>query len=353
MFRSNKIAIVADVHLGLKNASEKWHNFHIQWANFLKDECKKNNITDLVISGDFFHYRDEINVQTLHVANSILDIWKDLHIIMLTGNHDCYYKDNSSVNSLSIFKNRDNVKIIDSYTLFNQYNRNISMVPWGVSVKDITQSDVIFGHFNLISFKMSAGALCDHGDNPLELAKKAKHTFTGHFHIRQERTIDESRITYVGNPFQMDFGDLGDKKGYYELDLVDLSFEFRQYKDGPKFKRFKNDEYIDYKKYNKSICEVHLTEKWLLDKIKEKHSNIDAVDINMEVANIITDVRNYINSHNPIECKIIREPISNKKEKKKDVTKNISFDDVLKEMISSMNYSFEKELTDKLKEILK
>src|SRR6218665_230302 len=97
------IAVIADIHLGLKRASEKWHNIHIDWAKWFVKQLKKLKIKHVVISGDWFHYRDDINVSTLHTANLILDLFKDFNIIILTGNHDCYYKDSSKINSLSVF----------------------------------------------------------------------------------------------------------------------------------------------------------------------------------------------------------------------------------------------------------
>jgi hypothetical protein len=68
---------------------------------------------------------------------------------MITGNHDCYYKDTSEVNSLSILKGWNNITILDSvYRLEDHQNdKCITFCPWGTKISDIQKSDIIFGHF--------------------------------------------------------------------------------------------------------------------------------------------------------------------------------------------------------------
>ena len=89
----SKIAFFTDLHLGIHQNSDKWLNTSLEWAKWFRQEVEKNEIDQIVFGGDFFHYRDEVNVKCLHTANQILDIFKNLNITMITGNHDSYYKD--------------------------------------------------------------------------------------------------------------------------------------------------------------------------------------------------------------------------------------------------------------------
>ena len=73
---------------------------------------------------------------------------------------------------------------------------------------------------------MNSFKICDHGDNPEDLAQKAPLVFSGHFHLRAKRNFGNSEIIYVGNPYEMDFGDSMQSKGFYILDINDLSYEF-------------------------------------------------------------------------------------------------------------------------------
>jgi len=222
-----KIAIFSDLHLGVHQNSDFWLSVANKWADWYISELKSHNITDIIFGGDFFHYRDEISVKTLNFAKDFLNKFKDFNIIMITGNHDAWYKDTSEINSLSIFKGIPNLNVCDK--IYTEYinDRAFTFCPWGIKIDDIPKSDVIIGHFELENFKMNAYKVCDHGDDPDILIEKAPLIFSGHFHTRDEKYFsNKSKIIYVGNPFEMDFGDSGQVKGFYILDTSDLNYTF-------------------------------------------------------------------------------------------------------------------------------
>ena len=128
-FKQQQICCVSDIHVGVHQNSSMWHKITIDWAMWLKRELKSKGIKDIMISGDFFHYRDEISVNTIHVASMVLDIWKDFNVVMLVGNHDAYYKERSDVNSLSLFKGRNNITVYDTVVQENVYNTNLTFAP--------------------------------------------------------------------------------------------------------------------------------------------------------------------------------------------------------------------------------
>ena len=111
MFLSNKICCVSDIHIGVHQNSSMWHNITLNWARWLAKNLKKHNVKDIMICGDLFHYRDEIAVTTIQVAQEFLSILSDFNIVILSGNHDAYYKDNSNVTSLSILKGWPNISV--------------------------------------------------------------------------------------------------------------------------------------------------------------------------------------------------------------------------------------------------
>ena len=106
ILNSSKVCCVSDIHIGVHQNSSMWHSITIDWAKWLRDELIKHDIKDIIICGDLFHYRDEISVNTIHMATKMLAVWKDFNIGIIVGNHDSYYKDRVDVNSLSIFKKR-------------------------------------------------------------------------------------------------------------------------------------------------------------------------------------------------------------------------------------------------------
>ena len=233
---SNKVAIFSDLHLGVHQNSDFWLGVSNQWADWYIEELNKRNIRRIIFCGDFFHYRDEISVKTLNFAKDFLDKFDKFEIMMITGNHDAWYKDTSEINSLSILKGYRNIKVFDTLEVLDWYdsNKKAAFCPWGTKLTDIPSCDIVFGHFELENFKMNSFKICDHGDKPEDLAEKAPLVFSGHFHLRAKRNFGKSEIIYVGNPFEMDFGDSMQSKGFYILDPDNFSYEFIDNKITPK-----------------------------------------------------------------------------------------------------------------------
>lgn len=228
-----KVCCVSDIHIGVHQNSNQWHDITLEWARWLADELRSKNVSDIIISGDFFHYRDEIAVNTMHFVTNVLQIWKEFNIVMLVGNHDAYYKDRSDVNSLSILDGWSNITIIDTPTQALLFGKKSMFCPWGTSEDEIENSDVIFGHFEIQNFKQNSFKVCSSGMRSSALLGKSNLIISGHFHIRDERSYDNGTILYLGNPYQMDFGDVDSIKGYYILDFNNLTYEFTENKLSP------------------------------------------------------------------------------------------------------------------------
>ena len=221
-----KVAIFSDLHLGVHSNSSDWHNYAVEWALWFRDECRSKGIKDLIFAGDWHHNRSEISVNTLQISADILDILSEFNLIAITGNHDIYYKHRTDVNSLSIFKNRKNVTVLEEYETLEAFDKKISFCSCNTATKDIEESDLIVGHFEIETFKMNTYKTCEEGVKVKDLLKKSELVISGHFHTRHEKKFGAGTILYVGNPFQMDFGDAGNQKGYHILDLDTMEYEF-------------------------------------------------------------------------------------------------------------------------------
>jgi DNA repair exonuclease SbcCD nuclease subunit len=244
-FSSNKIACISDIHLGVHQDSQIWHNIALDFARWLDKTLKENKIRDIIISGDIFHNRHEIGVNTIHCASNFFDILKDYNIIAITGNHDCYYKDKSDINSVSIL-NRNNVTVYQTLETTEAFNKKITFCPWGVELEQIPKSDIIFGHFEIVNFKMNTHKVCDHGFETESLLDKGDIIITGHFHIRDHRkyTNDKS-ILYLGSPYELDFGDRDQTKGVTILDINTLETELIVNQITPKHKKIKLSDLLN------------------------------------------------------------------------------------------------------------
>lgn len=243
--KKNKVAIFSDLHLGVHSNSSEWHKYAIEWANWFREECRDKGIKDIIFCGDWHHNRSEISVNTLQVSADILDMFEEFNLIAITGNHDIYYKHRTDVNSLSIFKNRKNVTILEQYQTLEAFDKKLSFCPWNTPTKVIEESDVIFGHFEIETFKMNAFKLCEEGVRVKDLLKKSSLIISGHFHTRHEKQFGAGTILYVGNPFQMDFGDAGNRKGYHILDLDTLEYEFFENNVSPCYEKITLSELVE------------------------------------------------------------------------------------------------------------
>lgn len=246
-FASNNIACISDIHLGVHQNSHVWHNIAIDFAKWLDQVLVQKGIKDIVIAGDIFHNRHEIGVNTIHTAYKFFDILKNYNIVAITGNHDCYYKDKSDINSVAIL-NKQNIRVIEEITTFTEQNKKITFCPWGAELKDIPLCDVIFGHFEILNFKMNQHKICDHGLETEHLLDRAPLIISGHFHYREHRKYPNKKsILYLGSPYELDFGDRDQVKGVSILNLDNLEIEFIENNITPKHKKLKLSDLLQEK----------------------------------------------------------------------------------------------------------
>lgn len=238
---NKRVGIFSDVHIGLGQNSSIWHQNILDFAEWAKSFYLKENIKEIFIPGDIFHNRNEISVNTLNVAKDFFKILKDFNIFISTGNHDCYYKDRSDINSISLFNEWSNITVFDDLPqiILTPNNKKICMVPWGCRLEDIPKSDICFGHFEVASFKMNNYHTCENGINSKDLLSKSPLIISGHFHTRTHRHYNDGQIIYVGSPYQQNFGDSNGSHGIYILDLENNDIEFIENNFSPKHIKIK------------------------------------------------------------------------------------------------------------------
>ena len=251
----SKIAVVSDLHVGSHQNDATWHTYALNFAEWFKGEVKKNGIIDIVVCGDVNNDRDEISVSSLHVLGKIFEIWKEFNILLIVGNHDAYYKDRSDVNSLSLFSGWPNITIIDKLENIEHNGKKLSFCPWGTTMEEIPNSDIIFGHFEINGFYMSKVKCCASGFDSKNILEKAPLIISGHFHIREERKYkDGGEILFVGSPYEQSWGDYGTStRGFYILDIPTSNYEFVENTISPKHKKIRLSEITSADKITDSI----------------------------------------------------------------------------------------------------
>lgn len=220
-----KLALLADLHFGVRSANPFIWNKQRQ---FFKDVffpyCKKNGVNDVLILGDVFDQRKLLNINNLNaVVDDVLTPLSKMNVTILAGNHDTYYKDTNSVNSLSILRYvmPSARLVIDNAEEVDFDGTSILICPWiapdnasRVAAKiRKTKSKIVMGHFELNGFEMTRGNKCEHG---LKQSTFGRFDLvrSGHFHLRSSI----GNLGYVGSPYEMDWNDYGSPKGFDVLD---------------------------------------------------------------------------------------------------------------------------------------
>lgn len=333
----NKVAIIADPHIGLYKNSEEYFQINEDFFDWFLEDIISKKVHEIWILGDWHHYRDEINTLTLHKSSLFLKKLSDnFPVRIITGNHDCYFKENSEIHSLEPYKSWNNITIYDKLVTEEFQDKKISFCPWGVETKDIPKSDIICGHFEIKNFKWNKFKICDNGIDVKSILKGSL-IFSGHFHLNDEKQYKKGKIIYVGSPYQQDFNDVNNKNGYYILDLKDLSYEFIENKVSPQY------HYIRYSKFDKDIENVKIKDNFIKLIVDDDINDIQKLD---KLSNSILDKnpKNLIIESNSYKKKIDNVEIN-------DTIKSINFFDYLDEYLENFDYS--EKLSSKIKDKIK
>lgn len=288
-----KIALFSDLHLGVKGDSQEWHQIALTWVKSFVQDLKSKNIKDIFFLGDWFNNRTAICVSTLHQTTQILDELKDFNLYIFPGNHDLFFSKDSSVSSVSIFKGYPNITYIDDITKVSIGNEDITLCPWGLNPLDdkVDSTKYLFGHLEINTFQMnSSEQLCEDGLKLSDLLKKFNYIFSGHFHKAQKRVYSTGTIQYIGNPFQINYGEAEDDKGYTILDLDTGKYTFVKNKISPRFIKLTLSKLITLKYENLPVF------------IKDNFIRL-SVDKNITVEDM-DELIGLIMACSPLECDI-------------------------------------------------
>lgn len=220
-----------------------------------------------------------MTVDTLNIAHRCLQaLAKKCNVYMILGNHDLFNKNSTDVNSISIFQDNLNVKVIDKPIELMLNNKISLLVPWLSDLNSFKQElyDFMFGHFDISSKFLIANYVQDHSkgvaasnnasseiDNEMlldtskstshntesllgsfvDLAKQNGTIFAGHIHQHKEMVVRNRKFIFVGTPYEQNLGDIGCKCGFYEIDELG-NYKFIEISGIPKHVQFKSSEML-------------------------------------------------------------------------------------------------------------
>lgn len=242
-----RIAIITDQHFGIRRSSDIYWNYMFKfYDNIFFPYLKKNGINTIVNMGDTTDDRKQLSLDTIYkMKTKYYDKLTDYTIHTLVGNHCTFYKDSNKINSPSlVLKEYDNVKVYSECSTITIDNRKIDMIPWITSdnfesTKEFinnSKSEIALGHLEANGATMFPGHTVSHGTDPI-IFKKYVKVVSGHLHFRHQF----ENIYYIGNPYELNTGDIGATRGFAVLDTDTLNLE---YVNNP-YKLFKTIYYDD------------------------------------------------------------------------------------------------------------
>ena len=217
----NNISIFSDIHFGKSRDSQVKLTIVKKFISWFIAKNREQNTQVVVFNGDWFDNRNAISIITLNIAyDCIKELSKYWPVILIVGNHDTTYKGNIDVNSIRIFQEIHNVTVIQDITELKLKDREVLLCPWQPDINTLTKRyDYACGHFEFAGASLAQNQVFDGTSTILaDLSRLAPVVFSGHFHIHKEYPYKDSTIISIGSPVELDWGDIGNDKGYYFLD---------------------------------------------------------------------------------------------------------------------------------------
>jgi DNA repair exonuclease SbcCD nuclease subunit len=223
-----KIGILSDTHFCARKSSKLFQDyFELFYKNVFFPTLEQYGITTVIHMGDAFDSRKSIDFVGLDwTRRVVLEPLSSYNVHLITGNHDCYFRNSNKVNSPELLLSEyQNIKTYSEPTEIKVDNLNILLLPWinsensEKSLKMIqkTKCKVAMGHLELNGFSPYRGHIMDSGMDAT-IFKNFKKVFSGHYHTRS----DNGTVYYLGNPYEIYWNDVNDSRGFTIFDTETL-----------------------------------------------------------------------------------------------------------------------------------
>ena len=231
-----KIALITDTHFGARNDNqiiESYMNKFYEEVFF--PYVEKNSIDTIIHLGDLVDRRKSISYLSLkNMQDNFIDVieQKGIETHIIIGNHDCYFRNTNSVNSVNeLYKTSSNIKVYEYAETVRFGDFGVCMVPWITrenqehTLEEVKNTDasVLMGHIEVNGFTMHGNTVCEHGLSK-NIFKNFEYVFSGHFHVKN----DNGQIYYLGTPYELMWTDSGLDKGFHVFDTENRELEFIQ-----------------------------------------------------------------------------------------------------------------------------
>jgi DNA repair exonuclease SbcCD nuclease subunit len=266
-----RAAIITDTHYCARKSSKLFQDyFELFYKNVFFPTLEQYGIDTVIHMGDAFDSRKSIDFAGLDwTRRVVLEPLSLYNVHLITGNHDCYFKNSNKVNSPELLlKDYSNIKTYSEPTEINIGGLDILMLPWinsenqEKSFKMIkkTKAKVAMGHLELQGFRVNKNLVMEEHGLEADIFSNFKKVFSGHYHTRS----DNGTVFYLGNPYEIYWNDVNDTRGFTIFDTETLE---HFHIDNP-YRMFYNIYYedtpyqtLDTREYENKIVRVIVRKK--------------------------------------------------------------------------------------------
>jgi len=309
-----------------------WVDITINYLSKLEEYATQYKIKTIIFGGDVFEkaskIRNEVFVPFFLKLMELKEKGFELYFIL--GNHDIFNDYNDSIVETfapfgTVIKDSATLTIDNFQYDLLSYTKDETKIP--------NKSKVLLTHLSIADFQFDNGYEADQKNGmSTDLFSNYDLVVSGHFHRHQEK----KNIVYVGSPFQHNFGEEGQQKGFLVLDKD--SYQFVEYNEAPTFLTIKAEDFLKYDYKNKFV-QVEITNK-VENFIKLKHILYDkgAIEVKSyfkkQNEDILLDAKKNLNiDENGSVISSLREYLRSLGLEKIDNEKLISyFDELIKEL---------------------
>ena len=249
----DKIVMLGDLHFGKSKFSKDLLKSQLKFFDEqLYPYMDSNGIKHIIQVGDVFDNRIMMDIEYFELlCQGFFDVVRDrgYQFICIVGNHDIYHKSTREFTILNtISRLYSNVNVINERTRIDINGNSCYFVPWILPNETLTSDELtgvnyVFGHFEIRNFEMTKGHVDEHSMLSPEFFKKKralKHVFSGHYHIKSVK----EKITYLGTPYWLDWGDYNTVRGFFVLDK-EFNVEFIENIESKRYIKLKYNDLSD------------------------------------------------------------------------------------------------------------
>ena len=227
-----KVAIITDQHFGARKNSKLFHDYFLKfYRDIFFPYLEEHGISVVVDMGDTFDSRKGIDFSALSWAkDNYYDRLERMGISVHTivGNHTAYYKNTNNVNAVDLLlREYDKVAVYSEPTEVKLDNLKVLFIPWinqeneakTLKLIEKTNCKCAMGHLELQGFRVNRQIVMEHGME-CSIFNKFSNVFSGHYHTRSTN----GKVHYLGNPYEIYWTDVGDKRGFTIFDTETQEF---------------------------------------------------------------------------------------------------------------------------------